>query len=283
MSGRDDPARRPSHPGGSPIIKTPPGARADPGVVADRLSGLTHDLAGLLDGSMRQVSMLLRTRLDPADDQQRRLMTLKTALEQMSQLVTAAARGHSLVRAHAAAQALGHRPVMTLGDAVQHAVAITEPWATEQGITLRCSVDPQLQATDAYGLYTVLVNALRNSVEAIVRRRPRPQPMRGRIEVTARSVSAGPDQEPGAEIRIIDDGEGPPSVAPGRTTPDVFNAGYTTKTGSLGIGLSLARDIVESAGGTIRLSPRATPEDPCGAELTITLPSRPLPPQAGAA
>jgi signal transduction histidine kinase len=282
MTARDDFARRP-HPGGSPIIKTPPGPRADPAVVSERLTGLTHDLAGLLDGSMRQVGMLLRAGLDPADEGHRRLLTVKAALEQMSALVTAAARGHSVARGTFAGSSLGPTPVMSMLDAVQHAAAITEPWATEQGITLKCSAEPELAHADARGVYTVLVNSLRNSVESILRRRPRKQPARGRIEIVATVARGDERDEPGAIIRITDDGEGPPAVAPGRQGPDVFAPGYTTKTGSLGIGLSMARDIILAAGGTIRLAPHATPEDPCGAQLTIVLPPRPMPPMAGAA
>lgn len=278
-------------PGASPIIRTPPGPRADPANVAERLTGLTHDLASLLDGSLRQVGLLMREGGSGGTDEEpthKRLLAIRTALEQMVVMVTAAARGLSLApgaaaseRMHGPRAGLAHPPVMSLADAVHHAVAIMEPSASEQGITLRCAIDPRLEHVDARGLYTVMVNALRNAVESIVRRRPRAVRgrARGEIEVVARAgpLSRGMD-EPSATVSIIDDGEGlpipPPGVARGQQAPDVFAQGFSTKQGSLGIGLSMARDIVTSAGGRIRLRPSPRADGTGGAELLIELPAR---------
>ena len=62
------------------------------------------------------------------------------------------------------------------------------------------------------------------------------------------------------EIEIIDDGQGPPARIEGGTNR-LFDAGVTTKPNGSGIGLSVIRDVVDELGGTVALS-RRTP-DPC--------------------
>ena len=71
------------------------------------------------------------------------------------------------------------------------------------------------------------------------------------------------------EIRVIDDG---PGVAPAvRTT--LFDPGVSTKKGGWGVGLSLARRIVEDVhGGRLRLEPSER-----GARFVISLPAAPEP------
>ena len=70
--------------------------------------------------------------------------------------------------------------------------------------------------------------------------------------------------EGGARITVADDGPGVPREVRGR----IFEPGFSTKTSGWGIGLSLARRIVEeNHGGTLRLSPSDR-----GASFEIILP-----------
>ena len=70
--------------------------------------------------------------------------------------------------------------------------------------------------------------------------------------------------EGGARITVADDGPGVPREVRGR----IFEPGFSTKTSGWGIGLSLARRIVEeNHGGTIRLAPSDR-----GASFEIILP-----------
>ena len=67
-------------------------------------------------------------------------------------------------------------------------------------------------------------------------------------------IALTPVPEGGAVIRVADDGPGIPRDSQRR----VFEPGYSTKQGGWGIGLSLARRIVEeNHGGTLRLVPSA--------------------------
>lgn len=256
----------------SPIIRTPPATRADPSVVSDRLTALAHDLTSLLDASMRQVSLLLRSTDDLThqrrDDEEslRRLHSVRAALEQMVHLVTAAARGHSLLSTSAMGSRFQDQPAMSLGEAIRSAVSIMEPTSAEAGVVIHCAVDPALDAADARGLYTVIVNAIRNALESI-----RHRPGKGTIQILA-LASSDPVKggSPSVSIRITDDGVGPPEQDLRGRKPDVFRPGFSTKRGSLGLGLAISRDLVLGLGGTMRLEPRSIGH---GAELCIDLPA----------
>ena len=83
----------------------------------------------------------------------------------------------------------------------------------------------------------------------------------GEIWINCRDVSL--DDHPAISIRIRDNGAGIPKDSRGR----VFDAFYTTKTKGTGLGMAIARRVVEAHGGTIELG---NPDE--GAEFVIVLP-----------
>jgi signal transduction histidine kinase len=118
-------------------------------------------------------------------------------------------------------------------------------------------------------LTRVLVNLVKNSVDAM--------PDGGRIQLILRDCSSGPGQEPRLLLNFEDNGVGIPPNA----LEKIFESGYTTrsKTGCAGqsrqaehrgLGLSITRSIIGSAGGQIRAANR----DPRGACFQIELPVR---------
>src|SRR5439155_16027454 len=117
-------------------------------------------------------------------------------------------------------------------------------------------------ALPAGPLYSVFLNGIRNGLESIGRapadeRGERP----GRIEVCARIHPPSPRSDPAIAVALIeirDDGRGFPGADPGQA----FDFGYTTKPGSLGIGLALAREVVRELGGSIELVRRADGPSP---------------------
>jgi signal transduction histidine kinase len=93
---------------------------------------------------------------------------------------------------------------------------------------------------------------VKNAVDALAGRG-------GRITLTS-----APRPEGGARITVRDDGPGIPPKLRGR----IFEPGFSTKTSGWGIGLSLARRIVEeNHDGTLRLIPTDR-----GASFEIILP-----------
>ena len=99
--------------------------------------------------------------------------------------------------------------------------------------------EPVIIAGDAVLLEWALEALVKNAVDALG----------GRGGVIA--LSAAP-LENGARVRVSDDGPG----IPRELRSLIFDAGYTTKKGGWGIGLPLARRIVEEwHGGTLRIVP----------------------------
>ncbi|HUG66438.1 MAG TPA: protoglobin domain-containing protein [Pirellulaceae bacterium] len=106
---------------------------------------------------------------------------------------------------------------------------------------------------DWFALGQVFRNIFENSIAAC------PEP--GNIWVNCSEASLG--DQPAISIRIRDNGAGIPSDARGR----VFDAFFTTKTKGTGLGMAIARRIVEAHGGAIELG-----DQDQGAEFVIVLP-----------
>lgn len=243
--GAEGPRRRAKGPA---VIRTrPPGAGApDAARGYDRTAGVIHDLANLLDGSMRQVNLALRS-LDEAaghraesGELDRRLRVIRTALEQMSGLLTAATRpgGQGQMPRRLAG--------MSLADAVRHAASILEPEASDNGVRFDVRVDGRLESLGASSAYTVVLNAARNALDAM-----KSSGRAGVISIEA-GVSGGPG-EARVVIEVCDEGQG---VRDREAAMRAFEPGYSTKRGRLGLGLALCRDIVSGLGGEVTLRQR---------------------------
>lgn len=254
----------------SALTPLDPPEPADASFAATRLTALAHDLANILDGSLRSVSLAQRAALaSPASDPDllQRLDTLHNALRHMADLVRSAMDGV------APDAPLGRRRGLlgawTLPDAIRHAADVLRPLADDHRITIRLSIAPELEREPAGPLYPVIANALRNAVEAIVRRGNRAG---GSISITAFRLDS-PDHPAGlVRIEIQDDGEGPPPL-PSTERWRVFAPGFSTKARGRGHGLAIARDTLNSLGGVIELAPRD--DGQLGAILRITYPLRP--------
>jgi signal transduction histidine kinase len=118
-------------------------------------------------------------------------------------------------------------------------------------------------------LTRILVNLAKNAADAM--------PDGGRIQLILRECPAGPKEEHRLILNFEDNGVGIPPAS----LEKIFEPGYTTrsKTGGAGeswqaehrgLGLSITRSIVQSAGGQIRAANR----DPLGACFQIELPVR---------
>ncbi|CAN5835392.1 hypothetical protein BH11PLA1_BH11PLA1_22400 [soil metagenome] len=277
------PRHRPSGPPGPPDA-TPAGAHArrHEGAVdlaADRLGALAHEIAGLVDGSLRQVSLASTrlARVDPARaadaafdtgaatiaDVQQRLATVRSALEHMARSV------------HGAMQRQVSRTLAagSLADAVFAAARLLEPGALASGITLDVEVDSRTASLSALCAYGVIVGAVKNAVEAIQHRDASSRARLkagGTIRVSARlRTGAG---VPKVVLEITDDG---PGLARGCDAARLLTPGVSTKPGHLGIGLSIMREIVLETGGAFELLSRDdAPAGATGVTLRAILPAR---------
>ncbi|MGH7788420.1 MAG: sensor histidine kinase [Candidatus Binatia bacterium] len=133
---------------------------------------------------------------------------------------------------------------------------LLEPEARQRGVLLRTELAPDLPAVmgDSIQIEQVLLNLVRNAIEALA-------DVSGRSEVlvVARLVSGE-----ALELSVRDTGPGLPADAPDR----VFDAFFSTKSGGLGMGLSISRTIVEAHHGRLW----ATPNAEGGTTFRLTLP-----------
>ncbi len=224
----------------------------EPDAVSQRLTVLVHEIAGLLDGSMRQVSLVLRD-LEEAkgvrqgdDEQAERLRVVHTAMGKMAEALRHASGG-------APSASLQGSCGLSLADAVRYAAGIMEPAAHERGITIEVELADRLSQLPPGHVYTVVLNGVRNALEAIVAAGPRKVLVPGKVVVHG-CVEARPSGE-WVVIEVRDTGIGPPKLGSGRAAM-VFDPRFSTKPGGLGVGLSLSRQIVESLGGFIDLLAR---------------------------
>jgi signal transduction histidine kinase len=123
-----------------------------------------------------------------------------------------------------------------------------------RGVDVQLHVDPDLPPVhgNAVLLEWALENLVKNALDALAG-------SGGIIEVRAEEDGQG-----GVVVRVCDDGPGVDPSVRGR----IFEAGVSTKRGGWGVGLSLARRIVEEVhGGTLRLEGGES-----GARFAVRLP-----------
>jgi signal transduction histidine kinase len=135
--------------------------------------------------------------------------------------------------------------VLRLGaeDVVRNGVRLVEQLETKL---------PKVQV-DPTQIQQVLLNLLRNAVDAVAARD------QGRTIVVSTSRAA----DGGVEVAVADTGAG----LKGEMLERVFEPFYTTKNGGLGLGLSIARSIVEAHAGRLW----ATSDEGMGATFRLTL------------
>jgi signal transduction histidine kinase len=118
----------------------------------------------------------------------------------------------------------------------------------ERGPTdLTCAVDPRR-------LGQVYRNVLENALNACP----------GPVEIRARWAETTLDGRPAVQLALRDNGPGLTTEARAR----IFEPFFTTKTQGTGLGMAIARRLVDAHGGTIAVG---LPDGP-GAEIIITLP-----------
>jgi two-component system sensor histidine kinase HydH len=141
---------------------------------------------------------------------------------------------------------------LRLGDLIEEVAELIEPEARQMGVRVERRVPADLPplVADHDRLTQVLLNLARNALEAM--------PDGGTLRLDA-------GRAPHAlTIAVVDSGPGiPPEVR-----ERIFEPYYTTKAKGLGLGLPIARQIVEAHGGTIA----AAPATGSGTRFVLTLP-----------
>lgn len=151
------------------------------------------------------------------------------------------------------------REVVAVDDVVSEAVATVAPIAASAGVAVRAG---RLAGVDVQADADRLVRALANLVRNAVQHTPRG----GSVVV---STTAG---EPVA-VLITDECGGIPDAGLDRLFDPGWRGDSARAEGGMGLGTTIAREIVRSHGGEVTMTNRA---DGMGCTATVVLPSRPL-------
>ncbi len=222
----------------------------------------SHELRTPLT-TLRMTLMMLKERAAAFEPRDRAL--LETALMGVEQLAVTVDEFLDLTRIESGQLRLQLERV-PVGELLARSAQTIASACKEAPITLTVQVDaaaPPTVAADAARLTTVLSNLLSNAVKYT--------PAGGRIELRAGAAAEGPTS---VQIEVIDTGSGVPAEFRERVFEKFFRVehvrpGTDVGTRGSGIGLYVAREIVEAHGGTIRCE--AGPEGR-GTRLVLRLP-----------
>jgi signal transduction histidine kinase len=218
------------------------------GTTGEFAAALAHEINQPLT-AIANYARLVKTAADPA-----------AASEASDRLIAQVERAAEVVRRLRNFIRLGHSETahISVPKVVQEAVEYCHTELDTQGIELQSRLARDLPAVkaDALQIEQVIVNLVRNAAEALSDA--------GRYDGKI-TIEAKHDSEGFVVIQVRDNGPGfDPSLAERAVAPFA-----TTKTDGLGLGLSLARSIVEAHGGRLSIESSAS-----GAVVSFTLPAR---------
>jgi PAS domain S-box-containing protein len=146
---------------------------------------------------------------------------------------------------------------LDVNDLVREVVALVQRELFSRQVSLRMELAPALPAIlgDRVQLQQVIINLVMNGIEAMQAVTDRPR------QLLIRSLHDGKQQ---MLVSVTDCGVG----IPAENVDRLFNAFFTTKSGGMGMGLSICRSIIEAHGGRLW----ATANVPYGATFQFNLP-----------
>jgi PAS domain S-box-containing protein len=152
------------------------------------------------------------------------------------------------------------RQALDMNEVAGEIVTLVRGEARRRGVTLRTELVPSLSAigADRVSLQQVMLNLVLNGMDAMDQQQAEERRLIVRTRQLADTV----------EVAVSDTGHG----IPADRLPRLFDAFFTTKKEGLGLGLAIARSIVEAHGGRIW----AEDDGGRGATFRLTLPALPL-------
>jgi signal transduction histidine kinase len=149
---------------------------------------------------------------------------------------------------------------MDLNDAAREVLAMSSNDLHRQRVVVRAELADEfpLITGDRVQLQQVILNLLRNALEAIAGVTDRPRRLLIKTDI---------EEKGHVRLSVEDTGVG----VDGQNMERMFDSFYTTKSGGMGIGLSVSRSIIEKHHGRLW----AEPNDGPGATFAFSIPVRP--------
>jgi PAS domain S-box-containing protein len=212
-------------------------------------AGLAHEIRNPLNAASLQLQLLER-RIKRVSEDPKLFEPVAVVMEEIGRLA-------HLVEdflAFARPSELRAKPV-DVAVVVRELVALELPATRAAGVVLavEAPTEPIPIAADREKLQQVLLNLLRNAVEAVG--------PGGHVTLRARAV------DDGARIQVVDDG---PGIAEA-DLPRVFEPFFSTKADGTGLGMAICHSVVDLHGGTISIHPAPAR----GTVVEVTLPRDP--------
>jgi signal transduction histidine kinase len=204
---------------------------------------IAHELKNPLS-SIQGLTQLMARRMEPGTKDKERTDVMLREIQRMSTVLD---EFRNLTRPLSGLS----RGSVALTELVQSVVTLHEGVALRRGVSLTLETNtPIVVECDASKVEQALVNLVQNALEAS------PQGTTVRIDISESSETVS--------IRVRDQGPGIDK----HQYNQIFTPGFTTKERGTGIGLIVARSVIEQHGGTLRLNHGPTG----GTEATIVLP-----------
>jgi signal transduction histidine kinase len=216
----------------------------------DLTVALSHDLRTPLASLRAMVEAIDEGVVDDPADLRRYVAEMRRSTEQLSRMVDDL---FELAQLEAGALEVAARRAL-LGDVVANAVATVEPAATAKGLALAADLGGTASVPCSPSLERVLQNLLSNAV--------RHTPADGTVRVLA-SLDGGR-----LSLAVEDTGEGIDPADLPRVFDPFFRADPARTGPGSGLGLALAKRIVEALGGSISAERRPT----IGSRFAVDLP-----------
>ncbi|HXH28785.1 MAG TPA: HAMP domain-containing sensor histidine kinase, partial [Candidatus Polarisedimenticolia bacterium] len=218
---------------------------------AQMARGIVHDVRTPL-ASIRGLAELLLERAAPTDASRPHLRTIIGEVDRLTGLT-----GDLLQMSRDAPPLC--REALSIDDLVRRTLASLDVRLRQRGVTVELDLDPAARiSADAPRLVRVLHNLVANALDAMS--------AGGTLAITGRPIP------PIVRLIVRDTGGGMPEEVRARVFEPFFTHG---KRGGTGLGMAIARTIIEEHGGTIRLE--SSPG--CGTTVTIDLPAGPAVPR----
>ena len=227
-------------------------------------AGMAHELNQPLTALLSSTQAAQRLLADDPPDLSTAQTAMARAVEQARRAAAVVGRLRRLVeRPDLAAQA---QP-LPLAAAVQDVLHLLEPEIVQRGILHTVSVAPDLPAVlaEPVALQQIVHNLLMNALQALDQVPPAERQLALRLWMPNAAHVA---------LSVRDHGPGVPPEA----RAHLFEPFYTTRSGGLGLGLTLCESLAQAMGASLVLAPgvptsTAAPER--GAEFVLTLPAAP--------